>query len=121
MAESNNPAIKSNQGGPAQESTNIERPHLYGMHGEYARQIIAIPPSGLRIGRSKENQLRLSEISVSRMHASVLLSSKGIYIRDEDSSLGTMVNGRRISGPTKLNPGDIIRIGYGQAFEFRAG
>jgi pSer/pThr/pTyr-binding forkhead associated (FHA) protein len=116
-----NSANKPNPDSAAQNQSSIGHPHLFGMHGEYARQIIDIPSTGLHIGRGKNNQVRLREISVSRTHAAVLLSKDGFYIRDQDSSLGTMVNGRRISGPTKLNPGDIIRIGYGQAFEFRAG
>jgi serine/threonine protein kinase len=101
--------------------SRLDQPHLLGLHGEHARQVIPIPAKGLSIGRSKTNALRLREKSVSRQHATVLRSRTGIYIRDEDSSLGTMVNGRKITGPTQLKPGDVIRIGYGQAFEFRAG
>jgi serine/threonine protein kinase len=102
-------------------SPQVEGPHLVGLHGQYAHQTISIPSSGLSIGRSKNNRLRLREKSVSRVHATILRSRSGIYIRDENSSLGTMVNGRKITGPTQLKPGDVIRIGYGQAFEFRGG
>jgi hypothetical protein len=121
MGESDNPSNRPYQEGDAKEQPSNERFHLYGLHGEYAQQIVPIPPTGLQIGRSKSNQLRLSEKSVSRQHAILLPSKSGIMIRDEGSSLGTMVNGRRISSPTELKPGDVIRIGYGQAFEFRTG
>ena len=119
------------QGGSARRATPSRRsprprsakrvrgPHLLGRSGELAGQVIAIPTAGLRIGRGKTNHLRLTERSVSRSHASILRSRNGIYARDEGSSLGTFVNGHKITGPTLLQPGDVIRIGYGQEFEFR--
>lgn len=121
MSELTNPVMTPNPKDEKQDQPSSARPHLYGMHGEYARQMIPIPVTGLQIGRSKSNQLRLREKSVSRRHATVMPADSGIFIHDEGSSLGTMVNGRRISEPTKLKPGDVIRIGYGQAFEFRSG
>ena len=121
MSELVNSARNPSREESAENQPSSARPHLYGMHGEYARQMIPIPVTGLQIGRSKSNQLRLREKSVSRRHATVMPADSGIFIHDEGSSLGTMVNGRRISEPTKLKPGDVIRIGYGQAFEFRSG
>jgi len=94
-------------------------PYLLGRTGDWAQQIIPITKSGLTLGRSAQNRLRLSEGSVSRIHASLIVTRKGVYIRDENSSLGTYVNGERIAGPTRLKHGDVIRIGYYQIFEFR--
>ncbi|MBN2555467.1 MAG: protein kinase [Anaerolineales bacterium] len=97
---------------------NIRGPHLIGRRGELAGQAIAIPARGLSIGRGQGSFIRLRERSVSRMHASIIRSRSGVFVRDEGSSLGTFVNGNKISGPTKLKPGDVIRVGYGQEFEF---
>jgi len=96
----------------------IRGPHLIGRRGELAGQPIAIPARGLSIGRGQGSFIRLRERSVSRTHASIICSRSGVFVRDEGSSLGTFVNGNKIAGPTKLKPGDVIRVGYGQEFEF---
>jgi pSer/pThr/pTyr-binding forkhead associated (FHA) protein len=61
----------------------------------------------------------LQERSVSRTHATLLRTRRGVYIRDENSLLGTYVNDRRIRGPVRLRQGDLIRIGVYQVFEYR--
>jgi len=94
-------------------------PNLFGRSGDWSNQTIAVSQNELTIGRSSQNQLQISESSVSRQHATIIRTRKGIYIRDENSSLGTYLNGRRIVGPTKLKHGDVIQIGHYQIFEFR--
>ncbi len=94
-------------------------PCLFGRSGERAGQSIPVSTQGMYMGRSSRTHLKLSEKSVSRVHALVWLSPQGTYIRDENSSLGTYVNGQRINAPTLLRHGDVIRIGYYQEFEFR--
>jgi serine/threonine protein kinase len=95
--------------------------HLYCRSGELARHNIPITRLGITIGRGVNNQVRLQERSVSRTHVSILWTKRGIYIRDEQSSLGTMINGQRITAniPILLHHGDVIQIGYYQIFEFR--
>lgn len=92
---------------------------LIGRAGEWAGRSIQIPKNGLAIGRSSKNHLQLQERSVSRAHAMLIPGRKGVYIRDEKSSLGTYVNDRRIAGPQLLRSGDQIRIGMNQVFEYR--
>lgn len=94
-------------------------PRLLGRRGEMARQDLSIPEGHFSIGRGVNNQLRLQERSVSRSHAKIIRTRRGTYIRDEHSSLGTFVNGRRITGPTKLKNRDVIQIGYANEFEYR--
>ena len=95
--------------------------HLFGRSGEWAGQSIVIPRHGLTIGRSKNCQLQIRERSVSRLHATILVVKSGIYIRDENSALGTYVNGQRIAAkvPVLLRNNDVIQTGYYQVFEFR--
>jgi serine/threonine-protein kinase len=97
----------------------VTGPLLVGRKGMKAGQTIAIPAKGLTIGRSSDNQLQLAERSVSRHHVSILRMRRGVYIRDEGSSLGTILNGHRIAGPTLLQNGDVIQIGYTEEFEYR--
>ncbi len=94
-------------------------PSLFGRSGDWRNQSIPISKNGLTVGRSGHNQLQLNESSVSRQHATIIRARKGIYIRDENSSLGTYLNGHRIVGPTKMKNGDVIKIGHYQIFEFR--
>ena len=105
---------------PTQAPTRVAgSPHLLGRRGEYASHGAAIPEDGYTIGRSAQNAIRLSDRSVSRVHARIIRTKRGVYVRDENSSLGTYVNGQRIAGPTRLSHGDIIRIGYDNDFEYR--
>jgi serine/threonine protein kinase len=106
---------------PIRSTERIHGPHLFGRSGEFAGQVILLNQTSITLGRGKANQLHLQEASVSRSQATLLKTRRGIYIRDEQSSLGTFVNGSRISAgvPVLLHHGDIIRVGYFQELEFR--
>jgi hypothetical protein len=45
----------------------------------------------IRIGRSKENDVVLADISVSRIHATILLSDQGVKLVDLNSKFGTLI------------------------------
>ncbi|HBT46973.1 MAG TPA: hypothetical protein DEA73_03690 [Peptococcaceae bacterium] len=70
------------------------------------------------IGRDRLSDIVLNEIHVSARHAAVTRRGNGWEIRDLGSTNGTYVNGRRITGPVQLSPGDEVRIG-GVIFEVR--
>ncbi|MDE3090392.1 MAG: trypsin-like peptidase domain-containing protein [Chloroflexota bacterium] len=78
---------------------------------EYHGQEHSIPPQGLRIGRGQDNNVILQDDQVSRRHASVWDAQGVVFIRDEGSTNGTFVNGKRIGGQTPLRPGDRVQIG----------
>ena len=66
----------------------------------------------ITIGRSRSNDVVLSDMSVSRQHAQISRSNYGAYsITDCNSRNGTFVNGQRISGTVTLNENDFVRIG----------
>ncbi len=96
-------------------------PHLYARAGDFAGQSIQFSGHETLIGRGTNCHIRLYEKSVSRIHATILLTKQGFYIRDEGSSLGTFVNGKPIlqGAPVRIQNGDVIQIGYYQIFEFR--
>jgi HD-GYP domain-containing protein (c-di-GMP phosphodiesterase class II)/pSer/pThr/pTyr-binding forkhead associated (FHA) protein len=66
----------------------------------------------LRIGRLPELEVALDDMSVSRLHAEVLLSDDGWVVRDRGSSNGTILNDVRIGRtPQLIRQGDTIRVG----------
>lgn len=93
--------------------------HLVGSSGEWAGKALPLPRGGLTIGRSRSNQLQIHDRSVSRTHARIIFTRHGVYIKDENSTYGTYVNGQRIYRPVQLKHGDRIQFGYGDVFEYR--
>jgi adenylate cyclase len=75
----------------------------------------------LRIGRSSKNDVVLNDDPVSRVHAMLQCSDRGLcYITDCGSRNGTLINGTRLTAPMALRPGDQIRIGNHE-FTFHQG
>lgn len=69
----------------------------------------------MRIGRSLENELVVSDLQVSRLHAEFHASPDGRFeIHDLGSHNGTYVNGQPIpkGGTTLLGPSDIVGVGH---------
>jgi pSer/pThr/pTyr-binding forkhead associated (FHA) protein len=65
----------------------------------------------LRIGRAKDNSLRIDDRRTSRHHAIVrLLPDGGYEVEDLGSSYGTLLNGRRVS-KEPLKHQDLLRCG----------
>ena len=70
-----------------------------------------LPAKAMRIGRTPENDLVLSDLNVSRQHAELRKSPTGSYeIVDLGSHNGTFVNGQRVSSQL-LTEQDIVSIG----------
>jgi serine/threonine protein kinase len=97
----------------------VSGPHLFCKAGQYAGQSISIRMKRMTIGRLRGSHIALGDPSVSRTHASLVRTRRGVYIEDEGSTLGTYVNNKRIVGPQELRSGDVISIGSGQVFEYR--
>ncbi|MGH2703024.1 MAG: FHA domain-containing protein, partial [Actinomycetota bacterium] len=63
------------------------------------------------LGREKTDLVIEDDTEISRAHAVVRPVDGGVEIEDLDSTNGTFVNELKISGPTRLSNGDIIRVG----------
>jgi len=64
------------------------------------------------IGRKWDNTIVITDESLSRHHAEIIIASSGhITIKDEQSKNGTFVNNVRIASPHVLNNGDLVRCG----------
>ncbi|MFD6532696.1 FHA domain-containing protein [Streptomyces sp. NPDC060184] len=69
----------------------------------------------MRIGRALENELVVSDLQVSRLHAEFHATPDGRFeIRDLGSHNGTYVNGQQLqkSGSAFLGPNDIVGVGH---------
>ncbi len=65
----------------------------------------------MTIGRSRESDIFLEDLAVSRLHATIYRDEMGGYsLRDENSANGTSVNGQRVS-EVPLQEGDEIQLG----------
>jgi EAL domain-containing protein (putative c-di-GMP-specific phosphodiesterase class I) len=64
-----------------------------------------------RIGRHPRAHLVIAHPGVSKFHLEVQLIGPVVFVRDLESTNGTFVNGRRISGLTPIGPGDEVRVG----------
>ena len=95
--------------------------YLYSRSGLYAGRRLPIRMGETIIGRGTQVQIKLNESTVSRRHATIIRTQRGIYIRDDGSTMGTIVNGRPISAPILLKVGDIIQIGSHEIFEYTKG
>ena len=69
-----------------------------------------LPTKTLRIGRAPDNDIVISDLSVSRNHAELRRSGVTYQIVDLGSHNGTYVNGQRVSA-APLTEGDIVGIG----------
>lgn len=65
----------------------------------------------LSIGRDPKSGLRIADPLVSTRHAALRIGSEGYEVADLASTNGTFLNGDRITQPTPLRLGDVIRIG----------
>ena len=66
--------------------------------------------TAIRYGRSEDSPLRISDSSVSLMHASLEWIDGSWFIEDLQSTNGTFVNGERVSRLLVVN-GDIVYLG----------
>jgi serine/threonine protein kinase len=92
---------------------------LFATSGSLGGKSFVVPDEGLRIGRSPENNIVLSEPMVSRQHAEIISHAGGHALYDRNSINGTSVNGGRIFERI-LQHGDHIQIGLSD-FVYRLG
>ena len=70
------------------------------------------PKEEVRIGRSSENEIVLTDDRCSRQHARVYWVDGQWFIRDLGSRNGTLVDGHLLSEPVLLLPGGSVQIGH---------
>ena len=75
-----------------------------------SRRDVALPRTILSIGRDPSNDLVLPDAMVSRRHALIECRGSQFYLRDCNSSNGSLVNGDRVT-ERSLRDGDLVAIG----------
>src|SRR5260370_42034979 len=63
------------------------------------------------LGRASGNDCVLNFAFVSRQHCQFILRDGKVFLQDLESYNGTFVNGRRISRPVPVHPGDELGVG----------
>jgi len=91
----------------------VKRPELLVEGGNLAGRRFAVPPGGLRLGRSSSNDIAPHDSELSRNHCLFeTVGESGLRVTDLASANGTFVNGRRLGAEgADLKLGDVIRVG----------
>ncbi|HJZ83539.1 MAG TPA: FHA domain-containing protein [Polyangia bacterium] len=71
---------------------------------------IELPPGEHFIGRAVECLIRIDQPMVSRRHARLVVGEE-VFFEDLESRNGSLLNGRPVYGPRRVQPGDKIFIG----------
>ena len=70
------------------------------------------PGDVISLGRERDNTILIADAMASRHHAAIACTGDGeVFLKDLNSSNGTYINERRLSGHVKLKTGDSFRIG----------
>jgi hypothetical protein len=81
------------------------------VEGSDAGRKYELPAAGLTLGRSRDCDLFLMDLRVSRKHAAIVRDAEGHYVlRDQNSTNGTWVNGHPVTEHI-LEDGDTIKLG----------
>jgi len=70
----------------------------------------------ISVGRLEDNDLVLADGLVSKRHAYLSIANGKVRLEDKQSTNGTWVNGKRITGKRFVEPGDEIRFGHTLVF-----
>jgi hypothetical protein len=72
---------------------------------------LVVGESGATLGRSRQSDVMVDDPNVSRAHAEVRPHGSSWVLTDLGSTNGTRLNGRRVTQPEVLKPGDEIEVG----------
>lgn len=70
-----------------------------------------VSTAGLKIGRAPDNDIVLADEQASRQHAFVQTQQNELWLHDLNSFNGVYVNGVRLHGAHRLQPGDDLLMG----------
>lgn len=90
-----------------------KRPEIEIVTGALAGRRFAVPPNGLRLGRSSSNDVHVPDEELSRNHCLFeAVGDDGVRVTDLASANGTFLNGRQLGDePAALRPGDVVEVG----------
>lgn len=94
-----------------------DRHLLVRVRGAELGRVTLLSPERMRVGRSQDCELWLSDDGVSRKHASLVREGNHYVVEDEGSANGTFVGGVKISRH-ELHDGDVIQFGPQAVFRY---
>ena len=65
----------------------------------------------ITVGRVEDNSFQVSDPSVSSHHCEILLMGTEVVVRDLNSTNGTFINGKQVTGEAPIPAGQILRLG----------
>ncbi|HEY3993799.1 MAG TPA: FHA domain-containing protein [Ktedonobacteraceae bacterium] len=80
-------------------------------NGNFTGQELALKHSIISIGREEDNEVWLDDDTISRYHAELAWDKGQVYVTDNDSLNGVLINGQRIRSSVLLKPDDELEIG----------
>jgi hypothetical protein len=72
---------------------------------------LIVGDAGVTLGRSRSADVMVDDSNVSRAHAEIRAHGSSWVLTDLGSTNGTRLNGRRVTQPEVLGPGDEIEVG----------
>jgi predicted component of type VI protein secretion system len=84
--------------------------------GKMEGKTIPVPLSQFLIGRDPQCHLRPASPLISKRHCALEIRGDSVFVRDFESTNGTLVNGKSIQGEAELHDGDQLKAG---PLEFR--
>jgi len=84
--------------------------------GKSAGQTIAVNLAQFVIGRDPQCNLRPGSALISKRHCAVLIKGEEVFVRDFDSTNGTVLNDVPVKGEVAIKNNDILKVG---PLEFR--
>ena len=65
----------------------------------------------LQVGRADACQIKLGDTYISQFHARLFPRDGTWYVEDLGSTNGTYLNQRKLTGPSEVHAGDVVRLG----------
>jgi hypothetical protein len=88
-----------------------EKAKMIGVDEKNFGQVFDLQPGEQVIGRGADAALQVHGDGVSRNHAVLTSQADGVWLRDLGSVNGTLLNGCRVQGAVRLDPGDVVQVG----------
>jgi pSer/pThr/pTyr-binding forkhead associated (FHA) protein len=79
--------------------------------GVHAGKEVPVAKFPFTMGRSSSCNLRPTSEMISKQHCCLLLRAGKVYVHDFNSRNGTFVNDTRVTQPTELHDGDMLKVG----------
>lgn len=83
-------------------------------NGKFLGQELALKRTIVSLGREEDNEVWLDDDTISRYHAELAWEKGQVYITDNESLNGVLLNGRRIRTSLPVKNGDLLEIGAHQ-------